>query len=163
MPIMRAIKIKISDLAIVAGYTRFQMRGLLDEVFPNLTPGKNAAEQRTFSPQDLLVAAVASEVEKTYGVKRSVLALIGKHLQQALTGPRIADRDARLLITFVPPTVTYIGSTTPVSEGLVVRLGPLFVKVDEYLGVSRATSEATQSVLPLHPTLVTGRRGPRSR
>src|SRR5258706_8790757 len=103
-----AIQLKISDLAAVAGYTRFQMHGLLDEMFPEpARAGKRNRSQRTFSAQDLLVITVICELEKKYGVKRGVLALVSKPLRQTLTGPRKVNREARLLVTFRPPTVTY--------------------------------------------------------
>jgi len=157
---MRHVRLKISDLAAVTGYTRFQMRGLLSEVFPH--PGRKkgaAASQRTFSPHDLLVIAVACEIERKYGVKRALLALVGEALRKTLTGPRAANRNARLVVTFAPPEVTYLVSEAPVSEGLVLMLGGLFAKVDEYLGVSGSANDSNQTDLPLTPALVRGHRG----
>jgi hypothetical protein len=162
---MPAIQLWISDLAAVSGYTRFQLRGLLDEVFPEPVRGKKTRSQRTFSPQDLLLVTVACELEKRFGVKRSVLALISQPLRQALTGPRQTSREARLVVTFMPPTATYLGSEATISEGLVLPLGQLFEKVDEYLGVAVSSRDGGQAVLPLSPAIVMNRRGgsPRNR
>lgn len=163
---MQAVLLKIPDLANVADYTRFQMRGLLDEVFPlPAHRGKKSRSQRTFSPQDLIVITVACKLERNYGVKRSVLATVSEPLRQALTGPRKASRDARLMVTFTPPTVTYLALEATVTEGLVLPLGPLFAKIDEYLGVGETISDGGQADLPLSPVIVANRRdrGPRAR
>jgi hypothetical protein len=157
---MLAIQLKISDLAAVAGYTRFQLHGLLNDVFPEpACGGKKTRSQRTYSPQDLLVVTVACELERRYGVKRSVLASVNVPLRQALTGPRKASREARLVVTFTPPTATYLVPEVPVTEGLVLALGPLFARVDEYLGVAESSRDGGQAVLALSPAIVTNRRG----
>lgn len=163
---MRVRQLKISDLATVAGYTRFQMHGLLDEVFPGpARAGKKTRSRRAFSPQDLIVITVACELERSYGVKRSVLASVSEPLRNALTGPRKASREARLVVTFTPPAATYLVPDAPVTEGLVLPLGPLFAKVDEYLGVAESSRDGGQAILALSPAIVTNRRGgsPRAR
>ena len=156
---MRPIRLKTSALEAVTGYSRFKLRGLLAEVFPDSARGKKTGAHRTFSRQDLLVVAVACEIEEKYGVERKKLAQAAEALRRELTGPRGANRDARLLIRFAPSTVTYLESGSPVAEGLVIQLGPLFEKVDEYLGASSASGAQAQAVLPLRPTIATGRRG----
>jgi len=163
---MPAVELWISDLATVANYTRFQMHGLLSQVFPGpARGGKRARSQRTFSPQDLIVVTVACELERKFGVKRNMLASVSKPLRQALTGPRKASREARLVVTFTPPTATYLEPDAPVTEGLVLALGRLFERVDEYLGVPGSSRDGGQAVLPLSPSIVTNRRvgGPRAR
>jgi hypothetical protein len=156
---MRPLRLKISDLAEATGYTRYQVRGLLEEAFPGAILGKKVGSQRTFSSQDLLVVAVVCEIEREYGVERRKLAVVADALRRTLTVPRGANRDARLLLTFTPPTATYIEPNTPVAEGLLVRLGPVFAKVDEFMGVSGPSEHAAQAPLPLRPTLASGRRG----
>lgn len=157
---MRAIQLRISDLAAVAGYTRFQLHGLLNDVFPEQARGvKKTRSQRTFSPQDLLVVTVVCELERNYGVKRSVLASVNLPLRQALSGPRKVSREARLVVTFTPPTATYHAANAPVTEGIVLALGPLFAKVDEYLGVAESSRDGGQAVLALSPAVVTNLRG----
>lgn len=139
--------------------SRFQIDGLLKDVFRSRARGKRARSHRTFTPQDLIVVAVANEMEQKYGVKRIMLARIGDQLREALTGPRKASREARLVVTFTPPTATYLAPDAPVREGVVVQLGPLFAKVDEYLGASGSSHDSGQAVLPLSPASVTPRRG----
>jgi hypothetical protein len=161
---MRPIRLKISELADATGYTRYQMRGLLEDAFSGPTFGKKVGSQRTFSPRDLLVVAVVCEIEREYGVERKKLAVATDALRQALTVPRPVNREARLLLTFTPPTATYVEPNTSITEGLLVRLGPVFAKVDEYMGVSGTGEHAAQAQLPLRPTLASGRRrGSRSR
>jgi hypothetical protein len=157
---MPAIQLKISDLAAVAGYTRFQLHGLLNQVFPeHACGGKKIRSQRTFSPQELLVVTVVCELERSYSVKRSVLASVNLPLRQALTGPRKVSREARLVVTFTPPTATYLVPDAPVTEGIVLALGPLFARVDEYLGVAESNRDGGQAVLALSPAIVGNLRG----
>jgi hypothetical protein len=156
---MPRIQLKISDLASVADISRFQVDGLLKDVFSECPLGRKArGSHRTFSPQELLIFVVACEIEQKFGVKRSMLALAGEHLRQALVGPRQANREARLVVTFSPPTATYLEPAAPAYQGIVVQLGPLFAKVDEYLGVSGPNRDSNP-MLPLRPVIATGRRG----
>jgi len=157
---MRPIRLKISDLADATGYTRYQIRGLLQEVFAAHPLGKKAGAQRTFSPQDLGVVAVICAIERDYAVDRRRLALAADAIRRVLSGPRTANRGARLLLGFTPPNAAYLDrETLPDAEGLLIRLGPIFAKVDEYLGVSGSSPENAQPILPLRPSIATGRRG----
>lgn len=162
---MRAIQLRISHLAKVTGYSRFQIRGLLNEVFRNPVLGRKAGAQRTFSPQELLVVVVCCEIEQAFGISRRKLGLVGEALRRTLTGPRAANREARLLVTLMLPAATYLDDDAFVREGIVVHLGALFARVDEYLGVSGSARVSAQGVLPLRPAIATARRssGTRSR
>ena len=161
---MRAFQLKISDVASVTGYTRFQIHGLLDEVFTGPTrAAKKARSHRIFSPRDLIAITVVCELERKYGVKRSVLRSVGDPLRRALTGPRNPNREARLVVTFTPPTATYVEADATVAEGVVLPLGPLFAKVDEYLGVAESGRDGGQAVLALRPAVVTNRSGGRNK
>lgn len=155
---MASIQLTISDLSTVVGYTRFQMRGLLDDVFPQPVRTKKGRSQRTFSPQELLLVAVACELEKKYGVKRNVVALVADALQRTLNGPRSTNRNARLAITFIPPTATYLRDDHAIKEGLVLALGDVFASVDEYLGGTSSNRDRGQAALPLGPAVMTNRR-----
>lgn len=157
---MRPIRLKISDLADATGYTRYQVRGLLQEVFATHPLGRKAGAHRTFSPQDLGVVAVVCAIERDYAVDRRRLALVADVLRRVLSGPRTANRSARLLVSFVSPNAAYVDrDTSPDAEGLLLRLGPIFAKVDEYLGVSGSSPQNAQPILPLRPSIATGRRG----
>lgn len=156
---MRPIRLKISELADATGYTRYQLRGLLSEVFVSHPLGKKAGAQRTFSPQDLGVVAALCAIERDYAIDRKKLALVAEDLRRALSGPRTANRNARLMLTFNPPSAVYLNIDAFVPEGLLVALGPIFAQVDEYLGVSGpASAEPKQPILPLRPAIATARR-----
>src|SRR5690606_41831112 len=88
-------------------------------------------------------------IERKYGIERKVLAQVAEPLRRALTGPRGAYKDARLLLTFIPPAVTCLKDDVAVAEGLVVGLEPLFARVDEYLGVAGPSPDTAQAVLTL--------------
>lgn len=154
---MPALQLKISDLAAIAAKTRFQLHGFLKDVFPEIQRGKKQRSHRTFTAHDLLVITVACEIERKYGVKRGLLADVRKPLRQALSGPRSANRHARLVVTLRPPSATYLEADEPVREGLVIALGPLFARVDEYLGLARTGPSSPQTMLPLSPTVVSRR------
>jgi hypothetical protein len=157
---MRPIRLKISELADATGYTRYQLRGLLKEVFVNHPLGKKAGAQRTFSPQELGIVAVLCAIERDYAIDRKKLALVADDLRRALSGPRTANRNARLVLSFNPPTATYSETDAAVPQGLLIALGPIFAQVDEYLGVSGSSrTEPTQPILPLRPASATARRG----
>ena len=158
---MRPIRLKISELADATAYTRYQMRGFLQEVFTAHPLGTKTGAQRSYTPQDLGVVAVVCAIERDYAVDRKKLALVSDALRKVLSGPRNPNRSARLLITFTPPTVAYLDrDTPPTAEGILIRLGPIFARVDEYM--SGVSSETTQPILPLRPSIATGRRGSRS-
>jgi hypothetical protein len=155
------LRLRVSDLANVTGYSRFQIRGLLAEVFQDPPLGRKSGSQQTFSPQELLVVAVVCEIEKIFGVGRKRLALVSEALRATLTGPRSVNRGAKLLLTFAPPAAKYLDDDVGVIEGLVVQLGPKFAKVDEYLGVSGTAYTSLQAELPMHPVIATARGGSR--
>jgi hypothetical protein len=158
---MMPVQLKISDLALVTGYTRFQVDGLIKQVFGQ-SLGKIAGAQRTYSPRDLLVVAVASQIEQRFATDRKALARVGDALRAALNGPRSANRDARLVVTFDPPSVVYLDRPVAVEEGIVIKLGSVFAKVDGFLGLSGNEDMGAQSPLPMAPTLVSGKRSSRN-
>lgn len=158
---MLSVQLKISDLAQVTGYTRFQIDGLIKQVFGQ-SLGKMTGAQRTYSPQDLLVVAVASQIEERFATDRKALAQVGNALRAVLNGPRSANRDAKLVVTFVPPSVVYLDRSMAVEEGIVIKLGAVFAKVDGFLGMSGREQIGTQAPLPIAPTLVARRRSSRN-
>jgi hypothetical protein len=160
---MKAIELKVSDLAKVTGYSRFQLDGFLKKAFAGSFVGKRSGAQRKFSPHDLLVVAIACEIERKYQIERSALARVTEALYKTLLQPRRANREARLLITITPPVVLYLEPNSPVTEGLVMNLGPLFARVDEYLGASGPCPEAAQALLPFEPAIATARQSSRNR
>ena len=141
----------ITDLCRVTGYTRYQLRGLLDGVLPE-KPSKGARVAREFTPHEILVIATMSDLETRLGIKRGHIALISKRLSQVLSGPRLVDRQARLVITFSPASVSYGSIGVPADDAVVLSLGPIFERVDRY--VAEGALPATQAQLNFGPASV---------
>lgn len=141
----------MTDVCEVTEYTRDQVRGMLRDLPPfleNSSEGRN----RTFSRVELLAICVMAQMETRYGLKRAAIGKIVHQLITALSGPRPVDLHARLNVIPESSLVSFLSEDAPVSEGLIVPLGPIFQRVDHYLG---AYSESgRQGDLPLGPGIV---------
>jgi hypothetical protein len=147
----------VTDVCRVTGYTRYQLRGLLGEVLPEkASNGPRVA--REFTPHELLVIATVSELETRIGIRRAHIAIISKQLSDVLSGPRLVNRDARLVISFAPPSVSYVSDSTPANDAVVLSLGRIFERVDRYISEGVIP---TQAHLNFGPSSV-GRSRPRS-
>lgn len=100
---------------------------------PYCTDKPSPRVAREFTPRDLVVLGVTQVLEDRYGLRRTAVAELGLHLQSALAGPKGVNRDARLSISVRPPSVDYLDAGAIATEGLVIALGPLFEKIDDYL------------------------------
>ena len=129
---MVSSQLTITDLCRVTDYTRDQMRGLLDLTLPQRS-SKGARVAREFRAQELIFVAVMAELETRYGIKRGHVVAVAKRLSQTLSGPKPLNRQARLVVTFEPPKVTYVDETNPVLDGVILSLGPIFDRVDQYV------------------------------
>lgn len=141
----------MADVCEVTEYTRDQLRGMLRDLPPfleSLSEGRN----RTFSRVELLTICVITQMEVRYGIKRSAIAQIVQQMVSTLSGPRSIDPRARLNVIVEPPLVTFLAEDAPVSEGLLVPLGPIFKRVDHYLGAHPDMDG--QAELPLGPVIV---------
>ncbi len=156
---MRAIrKITAVDIREVTGYSRNQLRGLLDEL-PIYSEQETAPRiAREFSRSDLTVLAVVHVLETRNGVRRKTIAPVITQLRKTLTGPKTINRGARLLISFDPPTVSYLTTSVTSQDGILVSLGPIFDRVDQYLNFGPAHAGNVGPELNLGPTLVTSNR-----
>jgi hypothetical protein len=99
------------------------------------------------------VLSVTHLLEERYGLRRTAVAELGSHLQSALAGPKGGNRDARLSISVRPLRVDYLDALAVAVEGLVIALGPLFEKIDDYL------SFESQLSLQFGPSLVARKYG----
>jgi hypothetical protein len=147
---MKVRKIGMSDACEVTGYTRDQIRGLLRDL-PEFITTPMEGKNRLFSRVELLMVTIITELEQRYGTKRAAIGHILEQLLSTLNTPRSVNATATLNILFAPPSVTYMPESIAVPEGLVVPLGPIFKRVDIYLG---AHSEDIQSELALGPVIV---------
>lgn len=120
---------------------------------PYCTDKPSPRVAREFTPRDLVVLGVTQVLEDRYGLRRTAVAELGLHLQSALVGPKGVNRDARLSISVRPPSVDYLDAGAIATEGLVIALGPLFEKIDDYL------SFEPQLSLQFGPSLITRKYG----
>lgn len=141
----------MADLCRVTGYTRHQVRGLLKLAIPD-RPSKGERFAREFRLQDLILVAAMVELETLFGIKRSHIAVVAKRLGQVLSGPKEPNRYARLVVSFDPPKVTYAGEVIRVVDSVVMSLGPIFERVDSYVGTAGAASK--QERLRLGPAVL---------
>jgi len=149
---MVSSQLTMTDLCRVTGYTRDQVRGLLDVALPERS-SKGPRVAREFRPQELILVAAMTELETRFGIKRSHVAVVAKRLAQVLSGPKSLNREARLLIAFDPPKVTYAAELIPTVDGVVMSLGLIFDRVDRYVSAAAAGS-TRQQPLRLGPTML---------
>ncbi|MDO8706492.1 MAG: hypothetical protein Q7J84_16250 [Sulfuricaulis sp.] len=155
---MKVRKITATDVCEVTGYSRHQLRGLLDDLLIYSRKKTVPRVAREFTRADLIVLAVVRALETRHSVRRDVIASISDLLRRTLAGPKMVNRDARLLISFDPPTIGYLTSVTPPSDGILMSLRPIFQRVDQYLGHGLPYGEEVQPELKFGPGLVAGSR-----
>lgn len=131
---MRSTTITAIDISKVTGYSRNQVRGLLDDLPIYSEQAAEPRVAREYTRSDLLVLAVIHHLESRIGVRRKALAQIVEPLRKALSGPKTIYRNARLRISIDPPDVSYLAMAgTPVQDGILVSLEPIFDRVDGHL------------------------------
>ena len=82
--------------------------------------------------------AVIAELETRFGIRRNYVVAVAKLLAKALSAPRPPSRNARLIVTFDPPNVTYSDQGTGEAEGIVMALRAVFDRVDPYVAAKTA-------------------------
>ena len=174
---MNGRPLTISDLLADSGYTRDQMRGLLDAIPAYAVRDSKARVAKQYTTQDLLVVRACAQLESRYGLQRVAVGAFSDRLRSILWGPRPVSTASHLLLTFDPPDVHYTEALERLQEGLLVPLAPIFQTVDEYLlpnhlqgswsqrelgfgprAVISATSEAASQTLAAHESVKTPRR-----
>lgn len=126
-------KITAVDVCEVTGYSRNQLRWLLNELPPYSHKKPSPRVAREFTAQDLSILSVIFVLENTYGMRVNAIALVAELISDILSGPKEVSNGARLLICLTPPNVTYIDTTLNSSDGIFVSLDSIFSKVDGYL------------------------------
>jgi hypothetical protein len=151
-------KLTAADVQKVTGYSRNQLRGLLDELPAYSGQAPSVRIAREFTPHDLIVLSVVSILESRVGLRRRAIVAISELLRKVLSGPKKVNRGARLMVSFDPPLVSYIASGLPSRDGVLISLGPIFERVDRYLGYADSASAQLQPNLRLGPTLISTER-----
>lgn len=142
----------MSDACEVTGYTRNQLRGMLRDL-PQFVHSQSATRSaRTFTRNELLTVCVIAEMESRYGTRRNAIGTIVGQLLSTLQGPRPVEPGARLNVIFESSLVAYLPENSNVSEGILIPLGPIFERVDHYLGGHPETGWQTE--LPLGPVVM---------
>ena len=151
---MSSRSLTMADLLAITGYTRDQMRGLLDAMPAYASRNTQARVAKQYTAQDLLVLRTCSQLESRYGLQRGAVAGFSDGLRSALSGPRPDSAAPRLLLTFDPSAVRYVQATERIEEGLLVPLVPIFQAVDEYLLPGRAQLDWGQRELGFGPQAI---------
>jgi hypothetical protein len=150
-------KLTIADLSEITGYSRDQVRGLLDSLPPYVDHPSSPRIAREFTRHDLLVLSVVVRLETKHGLKRSAVASVVEQIQEALRGPRSGNLAPMLRISLFPPSVTSRVEKYIDEEGTVVALDPILQQVDSYLDGEVAETNRQPS-LPFGPSLASHRR-----
>lgn len=138
----------MTDVCEVTNYTRDQLRGMLRDL-PSFSESPSEGRNRAFSRVELLTICVITQMETRYGIKRASIGKIVHQLLATLSGPRTIDPRARLNVIPESSLVTFLNEDAPALEGLLVPLGPIFQRVDYYLGAYSDSDK--QGELPLSP------------
>jgi len=144
----------MADLLAISGYTRDQMRGLLDAMPAYASRNTQVRVAKQYTAQDLLVVQACSQLECRYGLQRCTVAGFSDAVRSILSGPRPISATAGLLLTFDPAEVRYVEATEGIREGLLVPLAPIFQAVDEYLLPGRAQLNWGQRELGFGPQAI---------
>lgn len=147
--------ITAGDIQTVTGYSRDQLRGLLDLIDPLLgTFPHEPGTSRIFSSHEFLTIVLCCELENAYGMKRKVVTSFAAELGKVLSRPREVAENPRLILTFNPPLASYFEKEEIVQQGLVVPLTEIFKKVDGHLLGNREGPSQYQGELNLGPSLL---------
>lgn len=150
-------KLTAADVREVSGYSRNELRAVLDDLPDYAVTSGQARVAREFDRLDLIVLTVIHDLETRHGMRRNAIAGVSRQLRKALSGPKRINREARLLVSVVPPAVNYIEANLRIQSGIVVPLADVFERVDGYLG-AHLGGASDQRNLEMRPTVIANRR-----
>ncbi len=149
-------KLTAADVFEVTGYSRQELRLVL-EALPYYREQKSYPRRaREFSRHDLIALGVVQALEVRCGMRKDAIAAVFDLLRTALLGPKRQNSQAHLFISIDPPAVSYKEAPTKGSDGILVPLGPIFARVDQHLGSHPGSIRDQRDALS--PTLLSGRR-----
>lgn len=125
--------ITISDLCVLSGYSRDQMRGLLAELPRFARRHAEARVARMYSNHDVVLVVSLCRLETVYGLKRSAVSALCEPIAAALAAPRVVSKQACLILRVHDATCEYFDASRLIDDGLVVALRPIFLAIDSYL------------------------------
>lgn len=150
-------KITAADICEVTGYTRDQLRGLLQKLPPYADRAGSPRIAREFSRHDLLVLSIAIRLEAKLGLQRAAIGAVVEQIYAELHKPRAMTPSPLLHISLDPPSITYLTNKQVEIEGTMIALEPVFKLVDDYLDGDIAEN-VLQPSLPFGPSLASQRR-----
>lgn len=146
---MRPRKITVVDVCAVTGYGRDQLQALLKELQPYNEYAIKPRIAREFTPHDVISLCVVHELEIRYGVKRKMIGKISEMLRRALSGPKTIASNARLCISFNPPSSVYVADMELKRDGIYISLKEIFERADLYLSYGGSIFRVEQSEVKL--------------
>ncbi|CAD5203858.1 hypothetical protein [Pseudomonas sp. FEN] len=156
---MKTKPITSADIANVTGYTRHQLRGLLNELPAYQAKAERARVAREYSKHDLAVITICCELEARFGLRRDAIVSLSQDLARALLGPRPNTQEAYLIIQVCPSAVQFVEHVpSTLREGLVISLREIFARVDGYLVADYLPGLSQQQLLDLGLQSVTPNR-----
>jgi len=151
------VKLTAKDICEVTGWSRDQLRALLDELPPYREWKSAARVARRFSPTDLLFLSVVAHLEQSAGLRRSAIARISTPLKELLSRVTILTSPEVIFVSLTPPKAVAIQGALPAECGIVIRLAPIARKLHEYFGLHIVGGTEKQVALKLGPTVLSRR------
>lgn len=152
---MRVRKLTAGDLQAITGYSRDQLRGLLDQLdLAFKAPVLPTGVTRVFSIHEFLLIVLCCEIESTFGMKRKTVVSFAAEMAKTLARPRPLAQDPKLVLSFGAMQVRYLDGFETIQQGLIVPLGAILKKIDCYLLPDREVQSQYQGTLNLGPGLM---------
>jgi|APLak6261692095_1056202.scaffolds.fasta_scaffold14569_1 hypothetical protein len=152
---MQPRKLTVVDVCAVTGYQRDSLQTVLKELPPYNEYAKKPRIAREFTPNDIIALCVIYELEIHYGVKRKMIGKISEMLSHTLSGPKPVASNAKLCISFTPPSVIYTTSVDLNHDGIYLSLKGVFERADQYLSYGGSIFRSEQAELMLPPVAIT--------
>lgn len=154
-----ARKLTAVNVCEATGYSRSELRSLLDVLPHYRRQQAQPRKARQFTRQDLILICLVQVLEAEYGMRKDAIALVFDGLRSALSGPKDQNREACLVISVSPPSVKYEEVPVVVSRGTCVPLGPVFERVDRHVGSFLGTFPEQRDLLS--PAVIGSRARPK--
>ncbi len=151
---MISSQITTADVSLLTGYSRHQLRGLIQALPGFKRRGKSERVAVEYTPKELIILTICCELESKFGLRRDVISNIVGNLQNVLSGPRMASDNSRLLINTTNADVEYIEGVCEVAEGIVFPLQDIFRGVDNYLNNDSSYRNTAQKNLDYGPVAI---------
>lgn len=151
------VKLTAKDVCELTGWSRDQLRGVLEELPPYRDWKSSERVARQFSASDLMFFALVAHLEQTICLRRSAIQQVALALRELLSKPVALNNDGIVFIGLTPPRVEFLAGSPPSESGILVRLAPVARRVHEFFGVHVVEGPHKQVTLKLGPAVVSRR------